>query len=127
VASLAQGVAVSQTAADRVAISQAEERMRQERETFNQRQKQDRWWFRVRISMACVAMVLLPSLGLLCAWIALHHSEYSAPVGSLAAAGLVQEILGLLAAIWKLAFGSGPKALEPVTPPVTALRPSSNR
>lgn len=110
-----------------IAIANAEEKLRQERETFNQRKEQDARYFVIRMAMSWIAVVFLPAIATTCGWIIFKHGEFTPAIVTVATSALLIDTLGLLIAIWKIVLGSGPRALEPVTgqelpKPVTAQR-----
>jgi hypothetical protein len=100
---------------DTIAIATAEERLRQERETFNQRKDQDARWFVIRLVMAWTAVVLLPAIGITCGWIIFKSHEFTSATVAVATSALLADTLGIVVSIWKVVMGSGPQALEPVT------------
>jgi hypothetical protein len=98
-----------------IAIANAQERLRQERETFDQRKTQSARWFIIQQVMAWIAVVFLPGIALPCGWIIFHHSEFASATVTVATSALLVDTLGFIFSIWKIVLGSGPKALEPVT------------
>jgi len=104
-----------------ITIANAEERLRQERETFDQRKEQDAHYFKLRMVMGWIAVVLLPAIGLTCGWIIFHNHEFSAATVTVATSALFVDAFGLVISIWKVVMGSGPRTLEPVTTGQNAL------
>jgi len=110
-----QSPAVEET----IAIARAQEELRQGRETFDQRKAQDRRWFAMRLAMGWVALVVLPAIGALAAWMLFNHDSFPAVTVTLATSVLLVDIVGLVIAVWRVVLGSGPQALEPVLTPRT--------
>lgn len=98
-----------------IAIANAEERLRQERETFDQRKQQDARWFVIRQVMSWVAVVLVPAVAVTCGWIIFNYDDFTTAIVTVATSALLADTLGLCISIWKIVLGSGPKALEPIT------------
>jgi hypothetical protein len=94
-----------------------EERLRQERETFEQRKGQEREWFLLRLRMGYIAVVMLPGVALACGYILFNHVSFTSPVITAAGAALFTDVLGLLVAVWKVVLNPGSVArLEPLIP-----------
>jgi hypothetical protein len=107
---------MSQQVQDTIALEQAAERLRQERETFDQRKQQDRHWFILRLAMGWVAVVLLPTIISICSWIILNYSRFDPGIVTLASAALLTDTLGLVISVWRIVVGKrGPEVLSPVT------------
>jgi hypothetical protein len=103
---------------DSIALEREAERLRQERETFNQQKLQDSRWFLLRLTMGSVAVVLFPAIMLICTWIIFHNKDFSSATVTVATTGLLGDSLGLIVAVWKLVLGArGPERLAPVTQP----------
>jgi hypothetical protein len=110
-----------------IEIANAQERLRQERETFDQRKEQDARYFKLRMAMGWIAVVLLPAIGVTCGWIIFHSHEFTSGTVGVAATALLVDALGLVVSVWKIVMGSGPQALEPVTAGKSALPASRSR
>lgn len=116
--------------AETITIANAEERLRQERETFDQRKEQDSRYFRLRMAMGWMAVILLPAIGVTCGWIIFHSHGFASATVTVATSALLVDALGLVVWVWKIVMGSGPRTLEPVTTgknalPASRLRKSS--
>jgi cytochrome b subunit of formate dehydrogenase len=94
---------------------QAQERLRQERETFEHRRVQDARWFRLRLAMGWAAAILLPAIAAVSGWIVLHEHGYSVYAIGVATTALLVDAFGMLISIWKIVVGRGPDGLAPVT------------
>ena len=98
-------------------LVQAEERLRQERETFEQRRRQDAHWFRLRLTMGFIAAVFLPALAIAAAYILFLHDQFPASVVTTASAVMFVDVTGLVIAVWKLVLNpASATGLNPVTP-----------
>lgn len=113
--------------AETIAIATAEEKLRQERETFDQRKEQDARYFKLKMTMGWIAAILLPAIGVTCGWIIFHSREFNSATVTVATSALLVDTLGLFVSIWKVVMGSGPKALEPVTTGKPSLPASRTR
>lgn len=102
--------------ANTIVLETAMERLRQERETFDQLKAQEARWFALRLRMGYAAAVMLPAIGSVCTLIILRPEAYTTFTVNTATAALFTDVLGLLAAVWKVVLNasSTPK-LSPVT------------
>lgn len=106
---------------DVVMLEQFTERLRQERETFDQKKRQDQLWFILRFAMGGVAAFLLPAIMVLCSWILVNHAAFDSSTVTLAGSALLIDAMGLVLSIWKIVLGKPPESLAPVTGPVPVL------
>ncbi len=104
-----------------IAIASAEERLRQERETFDQRKKQDARWFAVRLAMGIAAIIIVLAVAGICGWIVVEHDKFTTAEVTIATSALFADILGLMISVWKIVLGPGPQALGPVTGEASAV------
>jgi hypothetical protein len=96
-----------------IPIQKALERLRQERETFDQKKLQDSRWFVIRMAMGVVAVLVMPALVIVCVLIIIDpHQE--ATIKGLAASTLLVDILGLVGTIWKVILN--PASVTQLTP-----------
>jgi uncharacterized membrane protein YqjE len=107
---------------DAVVFAQAAERLRQERELFDQRKAQDRKTFVLRLTMGWTAVGLLVAICAFAGYIIINHDEYGAATVTAATTALLLEALGLVGAIWRGTLGKGPTELEPTTAAPLGLR-----
>ena len=99
----------------------AAENLRQERETFDQRKRQDSRWFLLRLTMGYCSIVLLASIMVFSAWVLLNAKDFSPAVVTSAGAALFVDVLGLLVSVWKIALNPNfATKLGPVTQAVKA-------
>jgi uncharacterized membrane protein YqjE len=99
-----------------LSIQRALERIRQERETFEQKKKHENRWFLLRLTMGFSSILLLSAVMVLCSVILLNPSVYSAGVVASAGVALFTDVLGLLIGVWKIVISpSSITQLEPVT------------
>jgi len=103
------------SAHDAVVLAQAEERLRQERELFDQRKSQDRKTFVLRLAMGWTAVVLLLAICALCGYVVLHNEDFASGTVTAATSALLVEALGLVVAVWRGTLGKGPAELGPTT------------
>lgn len=104
------------TTAAEVELATAQERLRQERETFDQAKKHDARWFQVRLAMGWAAALALPVILGIAAYIIFRHDEFSETTVAMAATALLVDALGTLFSLYKLVLGELPKReLAPVT------------
>lgn len=109
---------------DAVVLAQAEERLRQERELFDQKKAQDRKVFVLRLAMGWTAVFLLVAICAFAGFVILNHSSFGTATVTAATSALLVEALALVLAIWRGTLGRGPTELEPTTdaPPLLARR-----
>lgn len=101
---------------DTIALAQAQERLRQESETFDQKARQDAHWFRLRLAMGWVAVILLPAIMITSTAILVNPSGFTEATVTLAASTLFVDAAGLIFAVWRIVLGArSPDALGPVT------------
>ena len=97
-------------------LAQAEERLRQERETFEQRMRQDAHWFRLRLTMGFIAAILLPTFAIAAAYVLVLHEQFPASIVTAASAVIFVDVTGLVIAAWKLVLNpTSATRLNPVT------------
>lgn len=105
---------------DPVMIERADEQLRQERETFDQRKWQESQWFKLRLFMGYSSVVLLTAIMFVSSYILLNASEFSDYVVAAAGSALFIDVLGLLIGVWKIVLNPAfITKLEPVT--ITSL------
>jgi hypothetical protein len=85
-------------------IERIKERLRQERETFDQHKAHENRWFRLRIVMGYSSVVLLLAIIAISAYILFNYSSFSNTVVTTAGAALFVDTLGLVISIWKIVF-----------------------
>lgn len=101
---------------DTIAFAQAQERLRQESATFDQRVLQDAHWFRLRLAMGWVAVVLLPTIMVISATVLMSYEKFTPGTVTAATGTLFVDAAGLIFLVWKIVLGTrGPDALKPVT------------
>ena len=102
--------------ANTIALETAMERLRQERETFDQMKGHEERWFKLKLRMGYAAAIMLPAIGAIGALIVLRPEAYTTFTVNAATAMLFTDVVGLLAAVWKIVLNATtiPK-LSPVT------------
>ena len=99
-----------------IAIETAMERLRQERETFDQMKGHEERWFALRLRMGYAAAIMLPAIGAVSALILLRPEAYTPFTVNLATGVLFTDVIGLLTAVWKVVLNASSIArLSPVT------------
>lgn len=104
------------TAENQLAVAEASEHLRQTQETFDQLKSQDRRWFNLRHAMGWVAVVLLPVICGVSAFVIFDHSAFDNGTVVFASGALFVDSLALVAAVWRLVLGKGPENLRPIAP-----------
>ena len=98
-----------------ISLQRALERLRQERETFNQRKKHDNRWFGLRLAMGIAAVVVLPVVVGVCGYV-LVNGGYSETIQRICAGALVGDVLALVGAVFKIVLNPASiTRLAPVT------------
>lgn len=92
---------------DPIALERATERLRQERETFNQLKLQDDRWFRLRLVMGYTSVVLLAAIMAVSTFILFNNRQFPEKVLIAAGAALFTDVLGLLVGVWRIALNPG--------------------
>lgn len=85
-------------------IERIKERLRQERETFNQHKDHENRWFLLRLVMGYSAVVLLVAILASSLVILFNSSAFSASIVTLAAGAFFLDAFGLVISIWKIVF-----------------------
>jgi hypothetical protein len=97
-------------------IERAAERIRQEKETFDQRKRQDNQWFVLKLVMGFFAVVLLTAVLIISTIILINNKNFPASVVTAAGVALFADILGLLISVWKIVLNPNSiTKLDPVT------------
>lgn len=100
-----------------VDLAREAERLRQLRETFDQRKRQDERWFRLRLRMGYLALALLPTVAIVCITIIFMHREFEPEIVYMVAGALFADMLGMLIAVWKVILNPGSHTrLSPAIP-----------
>lgn len=98
------------------------ERLRQERETFDQLKIHGERWFNLRLRMGYAALILIPSILIVSAVILFNFDRFPSSVVLAASGALFVDSLALFGSIWKIILDPGfMTRLAPVTaaPPPT--------
>ena len=99
-----------------VVIARATEQLRQERETFDQAKRHEARWFILRLAMGYCAVLLLGVIMAVASYVLFDSPKFPTSVVSAAGAALFVDVVGLLAAVWKIALNPNFSArLTPVT------------
>lgn len=92
----------------------ATERLRQERETFDQLKAHDALWFKLRLATGSVAIVALLVVLVVMANVVMHPTVYSGAAIILAAIGILADIAGLAGTVFLLVLRDGSGHLRPI-------------
>jgi hypothetical protein len=114
---------VDETSQTAIELAMAEERIRQERETFDHNKLKDARWFPLRLAMGYASIVLLITITTTCVWMIFHYKNFSLASVTAATSALFVEVVGLMIWIVKTVLGKGPEGLEPVSGEVSFGRP----
>ena len=99
-----------------IEFEKASERIRQEKETFDQRKRQDNLWFILKLVMGFFAIILLTAVLCFSAYILMNNEKFPSSVVTSAGIALFVDILGLLIAVWKIVLNpTSITKLEPIT------------
>jgi len=110
-------------AADAIAIARANEELRQERDTFDQRKRHENTWFWLRVAMGYTSILLLAVVMAVAGYMLLNPSPYSPAVLTTAGAALFVDVLGLLVGVWKIALNPNfISRLAPITRTLVSIR-----
>jgi hypothetical protein len=99
-----------------VILEREAEKLRQEKETFNQRKEQENRWFKLRLIMGYSAVVLLTVIMVVSSFIVLNYKNFPASVITSASIAFFGDVLGLLICVWKIVLNPNfMTRLEPAT------------
>lgn len=105
-------------------LERIKERLRQERETFDQHKAHENRWFLLRLVMGYFSVALLLSVIAISSYILLNNKIFSNTVITIAGAALFTDTLGLVISIWKVVFN--PNFMTKLAP-ITQLEESDNK
>jgi hypothetical protein len=111
---------------EEIELLRAQEQLRQQRETFDQRKQHDSRWFLLKLVMGWTSVVLLPGIGFACGFVIFNHQDFNAATVTAATAALFVDTLGLVMSVWRLVLGKGPDPLEPIGDTLTQLTDAAN-
>jgi len=99
-----------------IEYERANERLRQERETFEQRKRHDHRWSILRLVMGYSSILLLGAIMYVSTYILFLYEQFPTEVVLAASVALFTDLLGLFISVYKIVLNpaSGTK-LEPVT------------
>lgn len=105
-----------QTTTDAIAFARANERLRQEGETFEELKRQSRQWFMLKLAVGVTSIVALVAILGLCGYVILTPTSFPPSTYWVATVGLLGDILGISTLVWKVILAPEAKAaLSPVT------------
>jgi len=109
-----------------IRVQAAIERMRQERETFDQWKRHENLWFWLRLTTGYVSILSLVLILVVCTFVLIRHADFPAGAVVTATGALLVDALGLIASIMKVVMNpESMRRLQPVTAPRS--RSSSDR
>ena len=85
-----------------IKLERAMEQLRQEREVFDQRKRQESWWFFLRLSMGYTAILLLFAVVVLSSVVLFNADKFPQFTVNAAGAALFADVVGLLVSVWKV-------------------------
>ena len=85
-------------------IERIKERLRQERETFDQHKAHENRWFFLRLVMGYSSVVLLVTILAVSSYILFKNAYFSNTVVTAAGGALFADTLGLIISIWRVVF-----------------------
>ncbi len=91
------------------------ERLRQERETFDQLKVHDAIWFKLKLAAGTTAIVGFAAILIVASFILLQPSRYSANMLALGAYAMIADIAALIGVTIGLIFKDGSRNLGPIT------------
>jgi hypothetical protein len=103
-----------------VILEREAEKLRQEKETFDQRKKQENRWFRLRLIMGYSAVVLLAAIMVVSSMIVLNHQKFPPGVVTAAGGALFGDVLGLLICVWKIVLN--PEFITKLSPATSTIQ-----
>lgn len=83
-------------------LTKAAEKLRQQRETFNQKKKHDSLWFWLKLIMGYSAVLLLLGILVISCIIIFNYQDYPDKIVNWATPALFIDILGLIFTVWKV-------------------------
>lgn len=99
-----------------IRLGQFQERIRQERETFDRKKEKDKESFKLRMTMGWIACWMLPAIAVVCTLVLAFNRYFPDGAVTACAVGLLGEIVGCMVAVWRAFASNAPENLEPVTP-----------
>jgi hypothetical protein len=102
-------------AEEAIEVARAQEQLRQEIETFNQRKNQDRKWFFLQLTLGWIAAIILPGVGAICGWIIFNFADFTTTIVKLALGALAVDVVGVVVSVWRVVLAKSTQTLLPVT------------
>lgn len=97
-----------------VRVERAIEQLRQERDVFNLRKKQESRWFLLRLTMGYASVALLVIVIIISSIILFNSGNFPVFTVQAAGAALFADVVGLLLGIWKIVLN--PKFVTKLSP-----------
>ena len=90
-----------------VILERESERLRQEREVFDQHKEQEQRWFGLRLVLGYVSAVLLPLIALSCLYILFNSNHFPQQVVVAAGAALFGDVIAFAIGVSKVVLNPG--------------------
>ena len=100
-----------------IKLERAMEQLRQEREVFDQRKRQESKWFFLRLSMGYTSVILLFAVVVLASMVLFNADKFPDFTVKAAGAALFADVVGLLISVWKVVLN--PNFMTKLTPETT--------
>ena len=97
-----------------ILFERANEQLRQERETFDQRKSHAAKWFYLQLVMGSTSICLLILITFVTSYVVLNPSRYSGAVVTSCSVALLTDVLGMLTGVWKIILN--PPAITRLSP-----------
>ena len=85
-----------------IILEREAEKLRQEREVFDQRKAQENLWFKLRLIMGYSSIFLLGAIMVVSSYIILNHTIFPFNIVISAGVAIFSDVLGLLICVWKI-------------------------
>jgi len=80
----------------------AQERFRQEHETFELHKKHQQRWFTLQLILGYASIVVMAVIMAVCAYVVLRPDLFKAEVVNLAVVGLLADTVALMISVWRI-------------------------
>jgi hypothetical protein len=95
------------------------EKLRQVKETFEQRKSHERLWFKLRLFIGYASIIMIIGVFALSFYILYYSSQFSTTIIYLAGAALFVDMVALVATVWKMVLS--PKFITELNPFIKEL------
>lgn len=99
-----------------IELAEANERLRQERDTFNARLEDERRMRPIRVAMGWVTVVAYPAIAVAAGYVVFNNQQFNEATVTTAGSALLVESLGLAITSYRAVLGTAAKrTLAPIT------------